>query len=354
MSHYSKKHKNKKDIAPGDLIFIGDRRVETPKITLIDYDEKNLSESSITDLTLLKELKDSPTVSWINLYGIHDPDLLQKFGDIFDITPLFLESILNTEQRPRFEDGEKNLGFILKLISSDKSGIKLEAEQISIVLGEKYVITFQEHSTNSFETVRYRIRNSKGKVRTSGTDYLVYILLDIIIDNYLFVIAELGENIEELGKQIIARPNDKFSSEIYQHKIEISFLRKNIRPVKEMILLWLKSDTDLVNRKTKPFLHNLASLITQAEENIEIYNDLLIDGMNAYNANINHRANEIMKVLTIFASIFIPLTFLAGVYGMNFKFFPELDLRYGYPAFWGVTLIISIVLVFFFKRRKWL
>jgi magnesium transporter len=354
MSRFSRKHKKKKGLTPGSLEFIGDRKVDTVSINLIDYDENNLTESTVKDLISLKPLKETPTVSWINMYGIHDANLLQKFGELFDISPLFLEDILNTDQRPRFEDSEKNLGFILKMISSSKSGIYLEAEQISIILGNNYVLSFQEHSTNSFEPVRYRIRNAIGKLRSSDTDYLVYILLDLIIDNYLYVIAELGEKVEELGKKIIVQPNEKFSSEIYQFKVEISFLRKNIRPVKEMILLWLKSDSDMVKRKTKPFLRDLASLITQAEENIEIYNDLLIDGMNAYNANINHRANEIMKILTMFSTVFIPLTFLVGIYGMNFKYFPELGFRYSYPIFWGVVVASSIALFIFFKRRRWL
>jgi len=353
MPRFTKNRSVKKDLAPGSLVFIGERKVENPHITLMDYNEKKLSETPVTDLGPLKDIIDSQSVSWINVYGLHDTDLFQKLGDIFDIQPLFMEGILNTDQRPRFEEGEKNLGFILKMIHFNHGGIQLEADQISIVLGEKYVVSFQEHSTNFFEPVRYRIRNAKGKVRTSGTDYLVYILLDIIIDNYLNIIAILGDQIENLGKEIIAKPDGKYSSEFYNFKIEISFLRKNIRPVKEMILLWLKSDTLLVNKKTKPFLHDLANLITQAEENIEIYNDLLIDGMNTYNANISHRANEIMKVLTVFATIFIPLTFLAGIYGMNFKYFPELNYRFSYPIFWVVVLIIGVIQYFFFKRRKW-
>jgi magnesium transporter len=353
MPRFIKSRKNKKDIASGSLVFIGDRKVDSPRVTLIDYDDKKLKEIDLTDLELLKKLKDSATVSWLNLYGIHDPELLQKFGDIFDIPVLFLEGILNTDQRPRFEDGEKNLGFILKMMHFNQDGTQLEADQISIVLGEKYVISFQEQSSSFFEPVRNRIRNAKGKVRLSGTDYLVYVLLDNIIDNYLNIIAILGDQIEYLGREIIANPNEKYSSEFYKFKIEISFLRKNVRPVKEMILLWLKSDTLLVNSKTKPFLLDLASLITQAEENIEIYNDLLIDGMNTYNANISHRANEIVKVLTMFSAIFIPLTFLVGIYGMNFKYFPELGFRFSYPIFWGVVLASSAALLIFFRRRKW-
>jgi magnesium transporter len=353
MPRFTKDRKDTKDLAPGSLVFIGDRKIKTPKITVIDYDEKNLSELQVTDLELLKDLINSQSISWINVYGLHDPDLLQKLGDVFHIAPLFLEGILNTDQRPRFEDGEKYLGFILKIIYFNPQGNQLIADQISIILGAKYVITFQEHSTKLFEPVRFRIRNTKGKVRSSGTDYLVYILLDTIIDNYLDIIARLGDQIENLGKDIIADPNGKYSSEFYKFKVEINFLRKNIRPVKELILLWLKSDTLLVDKITKPFLINLADLITQAEENIEIYNDLLADGMNTYNTNISHRANEIIKVLTIFSTLFIPLTFITGIYGMNFLYFPELKYKVSYPIFWGVSLVISSVLLLYFRRKKW-
>jgi magnesium transporter len=354
MEFYTRKHKKTPDSEPGSLVFIGKKKVDTPKITIMEYDEKNLNESQEIDVGTLNNHKNTPTVSWINVYGLHDIELIQKFATIFNISPLMLESILNTGQRPRFEEGENNLGFILKIISTDKSGLLLDTEQISIILGNNYVLTFQEHGTNTFESVRYRIRNSKGKIRTSDSDYLTYVIMDQIIDNYLFVIGELGEKIEDLGEKIIANPNERLSSEIYKFKVQLSYLRKNIRPVKELILLWFKSDTDIVKRKTRPFLRDLESLITQAEENIEIYNDLLVDGMNAENANVNQRMNEIMKILTVFTSVFIPLTFLAGIYGMNFKYFPELNWRYGYLTFWAISIIISILLFFFFKRKRWL
>jgi magnesium transporter len=354
MSRFTKHFKEKKDLAPESFVFFGERKTETPRITLLDYNGGRLTEILVEEITSLEELKNTQTVSWVNVYGLHNAELLQKLGSIFDIAPLFLEAIMNTDQRPRFEEGEKDLGFILKMIRFRASDVKLEADQISIILGKNYVLTFQELSTNFFEPIRNRIRQSKGKVRNMGADYLVYILLDSIIDNYLFITADLGEKIEELGREIALNKHEKYSSEIFRLKVEISFLRKNVRPVKDMILLWLKSDTEFVNRKTKPYLHSLANLITQAEENIEIYNDLLVDSMNMYNANMSQKANDIMKVLTVFASLFIPLTFFAGVYGMNFKFFPELGYRYSYPIFWAVSIVSGIALFVFFKRRKWL
>ncbi len=354
MARFFKDRKNSKGLAPGSLTFIGNKKMDSPQISLMDYDEQNLSEKNIVDLDELKHLKAVPSVSWINIYGIHETSVIQQIGNIFDISPLLLEDILNTDQRPKFEEGEKNLGFILKVINYDAVNTKIQSDQISILLGENYVLSFQEQKANFFDPVRERIRNSRGLVRSSGPDYLVYILLDTIIDNYLDVIATIGEQIEELGKKILTESNSQITADLYNFKIEFSYLRKNVRPVKEMILLWLKSDALLINKKTKTYLHDLADLITQAEESIEIYNNLLIDGLNIHNTNINNRANEIMKVLTVFAAFFIPLTFLAGVYGMNFKYVPELDFRYSYPIFWGVVLIVGITLFLYFRRKKWL
>ena len=354
MARFSKDRKISKGLPPGSLTFIGNKKMESSQLTLMDYDNENLTETHFSDIEEIQHLKALPTVSWINVYGIHDPEIIQKIGNIFDIPPLLLEDILNTDKRPKFEEGENILGFILKVINYDTENSKIQSDQISIVLGKNYVISFQEQKANFFDPVRERIRNSKGLVRSSGSDYLVYILLDTIIDNYLDIIATIGEQIEELGKKILIESNSQITTDLYNFKIEFSYLRKNVRPVKEMILLWLKSDTLLIDKKTKTYLHDLADLITQAEESIEIYNNLLIDGLNIHNTNINNRANEIMKVLTVFAAFFIPLTFLAGVYGMNFKYVPELDFRYSYPIFWGVVLIVGITLFLYFKRKKWL
>jgi magnesium transporter len=354
MPRFFKDRKLSRGLAPGSLVFIGDQKMEKPHITLLDYDKDQLTEELVVEVEALRKLKALPTVSWINIYGIHDPDIIQSLGDIFDIQPLLLEDILNTDQRPKFDEGEHNLGFILKIIRFDPQNLKIEADQVSIIFGENYVLTFQEQKANYFDSVRERIRNGKGRVRNSGSDYLVYVLLDVIIDEYLNVISTIGEDIENLGRKVLTNPDRKISSEFYKYKIEINFLRKNIRPVKEMILLWVKSDTLLVNKKTKAFLQDLSDLITQAEESIEIYNNLLADGLNIHDTNMSQKANEIMKVLTIFAALFIPLTFLAGIYGMNFKYFPELGFRYSYPIFWGVVLLIGGGLFLFFRKKKWI
>lgn len=344
----------KKGLAPGSPVFIGNKKIDTPRISLLDYDKDNLTEEKTVDISALEHLKAVPTVSWINIYGLHDEALVQSLGNMFDISPLLLEDILNTHQRPKFDEGEKNLGFILKMVRYNKPEARIEADQISILCGDNYVLTFQEQVGTNFDSVRERIRNAKGRIRTSGTDYLVYALMDTIVDDYFDAIATIGEEIEQLGRRVLLEPDKKMTSEFYNYKIEVNFLRKNIRPVKEMILQWLKSDTLLVNKKTRAYLQDLIDLVTQAEESIDIYNNLLADGLNIYNTNISNRANEIMKVLTIFAAIFIPLTFLAGIYGMNFTYFPELHFHYSYPIFWGVVIFIGGGLLLLFKRKKWL
>ncbi|MGD2033845.1 MAG: magnesium/cobalt transporter CorA [Bacteroidales bacterium] len=354
MPRFFKDRTKKMGLAPGSLVFVGRQKMDAPQISLMDYDNKELTEQVVTDLEQLRHLKSLPTVSWINVYGIHDTEVIRKLGEIFDIQPLLLEDILITDQRPKFEEGTRNLGFILKTMNFIPETSRIVADQISFVLGENYVLSFQEKKASFFDPVRERIRNQKGRIRHSGSDYLLYALLDTIIDNYLDIIARIGDQIEELGKLIITDPNNKIAADIYNFKIELNFLRKNIRPVRELLLLWLKSDTPLVDMKTRSYLNDLNDLITQAEESIEVYNNLLIDGLNVYNSNISNRANEIMKVLTIFAAIFIPLTFLAGIYGMNFRYIPELGFKYSYPIFWGVVFIIGGGLFFYFKKKKWL
>ncbi|MBN2522961.1 MAG: magnesium/cobalt transporter CorA [Bacteroidales bacterium] len=354
MSRFIKDRTSKKGLAPGSLVFVGNRKMESPQISLMDYDEKNLTESVVTDLEQLRNLKSLPTVSWINVYGIHDTEVIQKLGEIFDIPSLLLEDILVTDQRPKFEEGEKNLGFIMKMLTYETDTYRISDDQISFVLGKNYVLSFQEKKASFFDPVRERIRSNKGRVRTSGSDYLLYVLMDTIVDHYLDIIAQIGDKIEELGNLIITKPDNKIASDIYQFKVEMNYLRKNIRPAKELLMIWLKSDRLFVNKKTMTYLNDLTDLVTQAEESIEIYNNLLIDGLNVYNTNNSNRANDIMKVLTIFAAVFIPLTFLAGIYGMNFEYIPELGFRYSYPIFWGVVLLIGGGLFVFFKRRKWL
>jgi magnesium transporter len=354
MARFFKDRLKSKGLAPGTPVFIGDRKVENTLVNIIDYTKEDVAELKDARNEEIEKRKHSKEISWINLYGIHDQEKITEIGSIFNLSPMLLEDIVNTDQRPKFEEGEDYIALILKSINYDEKSRKIQAEQISLILGEGYVLTMQEQSIRIFEPVRDRIRNNKGRLRISGADYLAYALLDNIIDNYLFAIGNMGEQIEDLCKLIITRPRNTIASQVYNFKIEINYLRKIVRPVKEMLLHWLNSESMLVDKKTRVYLRHLTDLATQADESIEIYNNILTDTLNIYNTNITNKTNEIIKILTIFTTIFIPLTFLVGIYGMNFKYFPELEYRYSYPIFWGVSILITIISFLFFKKRKWL
>jgi len=353
MARFFRDRLKSKGKAPGTIVFIGDQKVESTEVNIIAYNKEEVKESSNIQISAIEDSIQPKFINWINLYGIHDQEKIKEIGNLFNLSAMLLEDIVNTDQRPKFEESENYLSFILKTIDYDEKNRKVHAEQISLVLGKGYVLTIQEQSIKIFEPVRDRIRNSKSRLRSSGADYLAYALLDNIIDNYLFVIGNMGEQIEDLCRAIIIHPKNSIASQVYNFKIELNYLRKVVRPVKDMLLLWHNSESPLIDKKTREFLRDLSDLATQAEESIEIYGNILTDTL-YYNTNISNKSNEIIKVLTIFTTIFIPLTFLVGIYGMNFKYFPELDFKYSYPIFWCVTVLITLGLFVFFKKKKWL
>ncbi len=354
MARFIKDRTNAKGQAPGSLIFIGNQKMDEPVINLIEYSGDNLIEKKCQSIEEACVNINSKGVSWINIYGIHDLDLMKKIGEIFNFHPLLLEDILNTDQRPKYDDGENNDAFILKMLFPNESLTKISAEQITVVLGENYVLTLQEKTGDVFEPVRERIRQKKGRIRSVDNDYLAYALLDTIIDNYLILIENIGARIEDLEDEIFQNKNIKVAEDIHKYKVEVNFLRKTVRPVKDMMLFLLRSENSFFQKKNKKYLNDLNELVEQATEAIELYNGMLSDQLNMYNTNVSNRTNDVMKVLTIFASIFIPLTFIAGIYGMNFEYLPELKFRFAYPIFWGVVLTIGGSLLLYFKKKKWL
>lgn len=354
MARFLKDRIKAKGQAPGSLIFIGNRKMDNPIIQIMQYDSRNLAEKELGSVDeIFSEMKPGH-VNWINIYGIHDLDMIKKIGEQLNISNLFLEDMLNTDQPPKFEDGEDFDGFILKMLYLGEKKKRIHAEQISIILGENYVLTLQEKVGDVFAPVRERVRKNKGRVRLNENDYLAYALMDTIMDNYILLIENLGRKVEELEDRIFLNPGKKIVEEIYRYKLELNFLRKSIRPFREHLGLLLKTENSWFQVKTKPYLKDLYDLVVQATDAIELYNSLVSDQLNIYNANAGNDMNQIMKVLTIFASIFIPLTFIAGIYGMNFEYIPELKYKYAYAFFWGVILLVAGGLLYFFKRKKWL
>ncbi len=339
---------------PGDLVFIGEQKVAEATIRVIDYDQEQLSDQHLQDIKEGLIYKDRSTVTWININGLHDTKLIRELGTGFGLHALVLEDIVNTGQRPRMEEYDEYLFFALKMMRYDEETGKVRSEQLSMVLGKTFLLTFQEQPGDVFEPVRERIRKQRGRIRKVGIDYLAYALLDTIVDNYLFIIERLGERIEEIEDKILDNPSQEVLASINNYKREMNYLRKTIRPAREFILHLSRLDSDLLQEKTLPFLKDLLDLSNQAVDVIDSYRDMLSDHLNIYNTQISNRLNEIMKVLTIFSAIFIPLTFIAGIYGTNFENVPELHFRYSYFIMWGVMIVVAGFMLRFFRRKCWL
>jgi len=339
---------------PGSLIHLGTQRIDKPKLRFFDFTPEKMVERELESIDECLPYLEENTVSWLNIYGLHDAGLIQRLGEIFDIHPLLLEDMLNTGQRPKIAETDKLMIMILKILNYDENTNKLYADQVSFILDDNYLVTLQEKEGAHFEAIRERIRKGTGRVRRKGADYLTYVLLDTIVDNYLLNIEKLGDLIEKTEARIFADKQPKNLMQVmYKHKTEINFLRKNIRPVKEIVHHLIENESGFIADDNLKYFNDLNDLVMQASETIEIYQLMLNDQMNIYHANMGTKANEIMKVLTIFSAFFIPLTFVAGVYGTNFENLPEIHLKYGYVYFWILMIVITLGLVVYFRKRKW-
>ena len=354
MARFYKKRHERVGHGPGSFIFVGQQKEDEPLIRLIDYDERTLAEEEIKNTEDLHGLLDTTSVSWINVDGLHDMDLMRRIASSFNLHPLLVDDILNTGQRPKVIEYEDKIYIVLKMLTFDESQKRINSEQLSLVVGKHYVLTFQERRGDVFDPVRNRIRRQKGRIRGAGVDYLTYALMDIVTDNYIHIIERLGEAIEELEISVLSNPKPEVMEQINTYKREMIYLRKVIRPVKEAVQNMIKSDGGFIQQKNAPFFNDLDDHITHAIEVVDSYREMLSDQLNMYNTVMGNRMNDIMKVLTIFAAIFIPLTFIAGIYGTNFEYVPELSYRYSYFIFWGVLIVIGGIMVGFFRRKKWL
>ena len=354
MARYLKNKAASMGKVPGEIVFIGEQRVQDATIRIIDYDQEHLNEQDLRDIKDGIPYKETNTVTWININGLHDIELIRDIGNGFGLHALTLEDIANTGQHPKMEEFDDYLFFAIKMMRYDKTEGKIVSEQLSMVLGKTFLLTFQEQPGDVFEPVRDRIRKQKGRIRKVGIDYLAYALLDTIVDNYIFIIERLGSHVEEIENEILEEPTQETLTKINTYKREMNYLRKTIRPAKDFILQLSRLDSDLIQEQTRPFLKDLLDLANQAVDVIDTYQEMLSDHLSLYNTRVNNRLNEIMKVLTIFSAVFIPLTFIAGVYGTNFDYLPELHFRYSYFIFWGVLVAVAVFMLRFFRRKKWL
>jgi magnesium transporter len=351
---FSRRVKEQAGQPPGTPFFIGRRRMEEVKISYIRFNENLHEEKELSTPDECAQLCRSEDIVWINVEGIHDADIVEKLGSLFSIHPLTVEDIVNTMQRPKFEDFSSYIYVVLKMLSYTGSEGQMDKEQVSLILGSNYVITFQEKPGDVFEPVRERIRNNRGRIRRSGSDYLAYALMDDVVDSYFLILESLGDSIEELEDVVILNPDPDTVSRIHMFKRAMLYIRRTVWPLREEISLLEKSGSELVHDSTMVFLRNLYDHTIQVIDTVETYRDIISGMHDTYLSSVSNRMNEVMKVLTIIATIFIPLTFIAGVYGMNFRNMPELYWKWGYFGTLGVMVIVAVCMIIYFKRKKWI
>jgi len=340
-------------LTPGSSIYIGDREPTEAAFSLIQYDVEDISFVTPENIEEVLAMLEDGMVNWVNINGLADHDAIKRIGGFFRLDSLTIEDILNTEHRPKIEDFGKYILIITKMLTK-KADETIDYEQVSIVLTSNSVLTIQENPGDCFGPVRERLRNSAGRLRRFGSSYLAYALLDIIVDNYFYLLEWLGNRLEEYeGTSASPRDSAGFMSGLQNVKADLNRFRRVAWPVRETIAMLLHSESDLFNEDLKPFFRDLQENSVQVIEALESYRETAVGIQEVYFSSVSNRLNEVMKVLTIISTIFIPLTFIVGVYGMNFSHMPEIDKVWGYPAVWGLMVSIALGMIAYFKRKKW-
>lgn len=355
MPRLVKKRSAKAGLPPGTPVHIGAKRVGKTAITLLDYDEQHFQEVEVKAVEDCAAFKDKPTVTWINVEGINEVDTLEKLGEGFGLHPLVLEDIANTDQRPKMEDYDNYLYIVLKMLYYGEKTNQVATEQISLILGPNFVLSFQEGiEGDAFDPIRERLRESKGHIRRMGADYLAYSLIDAVIDSYFIVLEKLGERIELIEDALVANPTPPTLRAIHELKREMIFLRRSVWPLREVIGALERGESALIREDTGIYLRDVYDHTIQVIDTIETFRDMLSGMLDIYLSSVSNRLNAVMKVLTIIATVFMPLTFIVGIYGMNFRFMPELEWPWGYPAVLVVMVVIAVAMLAYFRRQKWM
>ncbi len=346
----------KRGLPPGSLVYVGKRAQEVgqPQIQVMTFGPETLHERTVQTAAETLPLPAEPLTTWINVDGLNQTQVLGSFGEAFHLNPLLLEDILNTEQRPKYEQIEDLSYFILKIFHFDKAQEEISTEQVSLVVGPNFLISFMEERGDEFEPIRERLRSGSKRLRGSGPGYLAYSLLDIIVDSYFEVLENIGSRLEEIEDSLTENKPPNILQNVHRLKRELIFLRKHIWPVREVISNLQHGDMEPFNQQVQLHLRDLYDHTIQVMDTLESYRDLLGGIQDLYLSVLSYRMNDVMKVLTVMSTIFIPLTFIVGVYGMNFKYMPELDQPLGYPLTWLAMILIAVGLLFYFRHKRWL
>lgn len=355
ISIFNQKHKETLGNAPGTLIYTGADKSFEAYVESVRFNKEEVSAQTKCSATEWKREDKSGFLQWINIVGLHDEVLFSKVASAYSIEHLWLEDILNVNQYPKLESETDGFFVTLKMLRFDEKSKKILSEQLSLVVYKDVVLSFQENPGDVFDNVRQRLQNEIYRIRKRGTDYLAFALLDAVVDNYFLVVEQFGNAIEVLEESILSKTKDNsMLDKVYTHKREINFLRRQLRPVMEIIYGFEKAEVNFMKRSTMPYFSDLKDHVNQTIDSIELYHTLLNDLLSLHDAQNNQKLNETMKVLTIFSVVFIPLTFLAGIYGTNFEYLPELQYEWAYPAFWSLQISIAATMLFYFKKKGWL
>lgn len=333
----------------------GEKRYEEVKLSVINYNEVNFQEKTISSVEEVFSFRKEPSITWLNVDGVHQPEIIEQVGKSFGLHPLVAEDIASTGQRPKMEDFDEYIFVVLRMLMFDEKENETKTEQVSILFGRDFVISFQEKADGDvFNLIRDRLRSNKGRIRKMGADYLAYSLIDAIVDNYFVILEKLGETIEDVEDKLVTNPTAETLRKIHDLKREMIFLRKSVWPLREVINKLGRSESELIDSATCVYMRDVYDHTVQVMDSVETFRDMLSGMLDIYLSSISNRMNEVMKVLTVIATIFIPLTFVAGVYGMNFRFMPELEHTWGYPAILIVMFAVAILMVVYFRRKKWI
>ncbi len=353
MSRYIKKKKEEIGLSPYALVFRGQKKTDKILLRAIDFDLEDVTEIEITVPEQLLDLKKSKKLTWLNIDGLDNVTLMENLAKVFKIENNVLSDVMNPEARPKVQELENGIFTTIKMLNYNEKTDSLTAENLSLIFSESNLISFQEQPDLVFEPIRERIRRHKNKIRIAGADYLAFALLDVVVDNYIYIIGLLGEKIESLEDDMTTNPKKELLESINVYKRELNFLRKHIKPAKEMILNLAKMESEFIHTENRIHFKELQDNINEASELSDSYREILYDQLNIYHSSMSTRLNDIMRVLTIISVIFIPITFIVGVYGTNFENFPEIHWRYGYFIMWAIMLVTTGLMLWFFKRKKW-
>lgn len=353
MGRMYKRGAKKAGLPPGSLVYVGDKALSKSKITLIDYNSTEFYEKVLHSVDECSPFRAKNTVTWLNIDGLQDIETMRKIETHFGIHPLVVEDILQTEQRPKLEDHGEYIFIVLKMLTQHPDKDEMNAEQMSLIVGPNYLLSFQETVGDIFDIIRDRLRNNKGRARKMGADYLAYSLMDAIVDHYFVVLERVGEKVEWLEEQLILDTSADMSHQIHLLKRDMVFLRRQIWPLRDVISGLQRLESELVADATLPYFRDLYDHTIQVMDTIESFKDLLSGMLEIFLSSINIKMNEVMKFLTLIATIFIPPTFVVGVYGMNFKYMPELDSWWGYPAVWIIISCMILGLLLYFRKKRW-